>query len=163
MKNFEWLPGAVERGMLVSSAMSAVSVYIVKCRLFASRDASPRSGSAVVRRASLNRSVFPFRDNRSFVTRKHEPIARISRTAVIGVKIVREKSVAGPCTTLGVVLRETDLRITYRDRYGEQKFISKRWPVHSEPCPSCPDYPKANTRMIRASQNSIAHLIRQEE
>jgi hypothetical protein len=75
-----------------------------------------------------------------FATRKHEPI--ISRTAVAGVKIVREKSVAGPCITLGVVLRETASRITYRDRHGEQKFISKRWPVHSEPCPSCPD-PKA--------------------
>jgi hypothetical protein len=50
-----------------------------------------------------------------------------------GVKIVREKSVAGPCITLGVVLRETTLRITYRDRHGEQKFISKRWPVHSGP------------------------------
>ena len=78
-----------------------------------------------------------------FATRKHEPIARISRTAVAGVKIVREKSVAGPCITLGVVLRETALRITYRDRHGEEKFISKRWPVHSEPCPSCPDHPKA--------------------
>jgi hypothetical protein len=75
--------------------------------------------------------------------RKQEPIARISRTAVAGVKIVREKSVAGPCITLGVVLRETASRITYRDRHGEQKFISKRWPVHSEPCPSCPDHPKA--------------------
>jgi hypothetical protein len=58
------------------------------------------------------------------------------------VKIVREKSVAGPCITLGVVLRETASRITYRDRHGEQKFISKRWPVHSGPCPSCPDYPQ---------------------
>jgi hypothetical protein len=65
------------------------------------------------------------------------------------VKIVREKSVAGPCITLGVVLRETASRITYRDRHGEQKFISKRWPVHSEPCPSCPDYPKANTPLLR--------------
>jgi hypothetical protein len=60
------------------------------------------------------------------------------------VKIVREKSVAGPCITLGVVLRETASRITYRDRHGEQKFISKRWPVHSEPCPSCPDH--SNTK-----------------
>jgi len=45
--------------------------------------------------------------------------------------------------TLGVVLRETASRITYRDRHGEQKFISKRWAVHTEPCPSCPDHPKA--------------------
>ena len=84
------------------------------------------------------RSVFPFRDN--------EPIARTSRTAVTGVKIVREKSVAGPCTTLGVVLRETASRIAYRDRRGEHKFISKHWPLHTEPCPSCPDYPNADFR-----------------
>jgi hypothetical protein len=59
------------------------------------------------------------------------------------MKTVRELTVAGPCIALGVVLRETASRITYRDRHGEQKFISKRWPVHSKPCPSCPDYPKA--------------------
>ena len=60
------------------------------------------------------------------------------------MKIVREKSVAGPCITLGVVLRETASRISYRDRYGTSKFISKRWAVHTEPCPSCSDYPKAD-------------------
>jgi hypothetical protein len=32
------------------------------------------------------------------------------------VKTVRELSVAGPCITLGLVLRETDRRISYRDR-----------------------------------------------
>jgi hypothetical protein len=60
------------------------------------------------------------------------------------MKTVRELTVAGPCITLGVVLRETASRISYRDRYGTSKFISKRWAVHTEPCPSCPDYPKAD-------------------
>jgi hypothetical protein len=56
------------------------------------------------------------------------------------VKTIRELSVAGPCITLGLVLRETDRRISYRDRHGTPKFISKRWAVHTDPCPSCPDY-----------------------
>jgi hypothetical protein len=59
------------------------------------------------------------------------------------VKTVRELSVAGPCIILGLVLRETARRISYRDRHGTSKFISKRrWAVHTEPCPSCPDCPK---------------------
>jgi hypothetical protein len=62
------------------------------------------------------------------------------------MKTVRELTVAGPCITLGVVLRETASRISYRDRYGTSKFISKRWAVHTEPCPSCPDYPNTRTR-----------------
>jgi hypothetical protein len=53
---------------------------------------------------------------------------------------VRELSVGRPCITLGFVLRETASRISYRDRHGTSKFISKRWAVHTEPCPSCPDY-----------------------
>jgi hypothetical protein len=60
------------------------------------------------------------------------------------VKTVRELSVAGPCITLGLVLRETDRRISYRDRHGTSKFISKRWAIHTEPCPSCPDH--SNTK-----------------
>jgi hypothetical protein len=59
------------------------------------------------------------------------------------VKTVRELSVAGPCITLGLVLRETASRITYRDRHGTSKFISKRWAVHTEPCSSCLIIPKA--------------------
>jgi hypothetical protein len=43
------------------------------------------------------------------------------------VRTVRELSVAGPCITLGLVLRETARRISYRDRHGRPKFISKRW------------------------------------
>jgi hypothetical protein len=39
--------------------------------------------------------------------------------------------------------RETASRISYRDRHGTSKFISKRWAVHTEPCPLCPDCPKA--------------------
>jgi hypothetical protein len=57
-------------------------------------------------------------------------------------KTVRERNGAGPCTLLGPVLRETDRNISYRDRRGTQKFISKRWMVHTEPCLSCPDHPK---------------------
>jgi hypothetical protein len=60
------------------------------------------------------------------------------------VKTVRELSVGRPCITLGFVLRETVSRIGYRDRHGTSKFISKRWAAtHTEPCPSCPDHPKA--------------------
>jgi hypothetical protein len=61
-----------------------------------------------------------------------------------GMKTVRELTVTGPCITLGVVLRETASRISYRDRNGTSKFISKRWAVHIDPCPSCPDYPNAD-------------------
>jgi hypothetical protein len=57
------------------------------------------------------------------------------------VKTVRELRVAGPCITVGLVLRETARRISYRDRHGALKFISTRWAAaHTEPCPSCPDY-----------------------
>jgi hypothetical protein len=66
------------------------------------------------------------------------------------VKTVRELSVAAPCIILGVVLRETAWRISYRDRHGTSKFISKRWAVHTEPCPSCPDYPKTKSPAARS-------------
>jgi hypothetical protein len=65
-------------------------------------------------------------------------------------KIAREPSVAGQCTILGLIVRETDQRISYRDRHGKQKFISKRWAVHTEPCPSCPDYPEDEVSMANA-------------
>jgi hypothetical protein len=65
-------------------------------------------------------------------------------------KIAREPSAAGPCATLGVVLRGTDRYISYRDRHGTHKIISKRWAVHSEPCPSCPDYPEDEVSMANA-------------
>jgi hypothetical protein len=42
------------------------------------------------------------------------------------VKTVRELSVVGPCITLGLVLRETGRRISYRDRQGKLKFISRQ-------------------------------------
>jgi hypothetical protein len=52
------------------------------------------------------------------------------------VKTVRELRVAGPCITVGLVLRETARRISYRDRHGALKFISTRWAAaHTEPCP----------------------------
>jgi hypothetical protein len=66
-----------------------------------------------------------------------------ARQGGYSVKTVRELSVGRPCITLGFVLRETAARISYRDRHGTSKFISKRWAVHTEPCPSCLDYPKA--------------------
>jgi hypothetical protein len=56
------------------------------------------------------------------------------------LKTARERSVAGPCTILGPVLREADQQISYRDRHGAPKFISRRW-AHTEPCRSCPDHP----------------------
>jgi hypothetical protein len=65
-------------------------------------------------------------------------------------KTAREPSVAGPCTTLGVVVRETDQCISYRDRHGTQKIIRKRWAVHTESCPSCPDYPEDDVSMVNA-------------
>ena len=58
------------------------------------------------------------------------------------MKTARERSAAGPCITLGLVLREAGSSISYRDRHGTAKFISTRWAVHTEPCLSCPDYPK---------------------
>jgi hypothetical protein len=66
--------------------------------------------------------------------------SRPARQGDYSVKTVRELSVGGLCTTLGLVLRETVSRIGYRDRHGTSKFISKRWAVHTDPCPSCPDY-----------------------
>lgn len=65
-------------------------------------------------------------------------------------KIAREPSVAGPCATLGVVLRETDRYISYRDRHGTQKIISKRWAVHIQPCPSCSDYSEDEVSLANA-------------
>ena len=66
----------------------------------------------------------------------------LARQRGYSVKTIRELSVAGPCITLGLVLRETDRRISYRDRHGTPKFISRRWAIHTEPCLSCPDHPK---------------------
>jgi hypothetical protein len=72
--------------------------------------------------------------------------SRLARQRGYSVKTVRESSVAGPCITLGLVLRETDRRISYCDRHGTPKFISRRWAIHTEPCPSCPDHPKTKYR-----------------
>ena len=58
------------------------------------------------------------------------------------LKTARERSGTGPCTILGPVLQETDRYISYRDRHRTPKFISKRWAVHTTPCPLCPDHPK---------------------
>ena len=58
------------------------------------------------------------------------------------MKSVRTFSEAGPCITLGLVLREADHCVSYRDRQGVRKFISKDCAVHTEPCPACPDHPR---------------------
>jgi hypothetical protein len=72
--------------------------------------------------------------------------SRLARQRGCSMKTVRESNVAGPCITLGLILRETDRRISYRDRHGTPKFISRRWAIHTEPCPSCPDHPKTKYR-----------------
>jgi hypothetical protein len=73
------------------------------------------------------------------------------------MKTVRELSVPGPCITLGLVLRETDRRISYRDRHGTPKFISRRWAIHTEACPSCLDLlvlPPSDIRWLRCDPRS---------
>jgi hypothetical protein len=52
------------------------------------------------------------------------------------MKTVRAFSEAGPCITLGAVLRETDHCVSYRDRQGATTLISIDRTVHTEPCPS---------------------------
>jgi hypothetical protein len=69
-----------------------------------------------------------------------------ARQGGYSVKTVRELSVGRPCITLGFVLRETASRISYRDRHGTSKFISRRWAIHTEACPSCLDHPKTKYR-----------------
>ena len=76
------------------------------------------------------------------------------------MKTVRESRVTGPCATLGFLLRETPSRISYRDRYGTSKFVSRRWAVHTEPCLSCPDHPKTNILRIdfgEAGRGTLQH------
>jgi hypothetical protein len=58
------------------------------------------------------------------------------------MKTVRAFSEAGPCITLGAVLRETDHCVSYRDRQGATTLIRIDRTVHTEPCPSCPDHPR---------------------
>ena len=79
------------------------------------------------------------------------------------LKTIRELTMPGRCVTLGLVLRETALRISYRDRYGTSKFVSKRWAVHTEPCPSCPDYPKAHYEEEGPSRRSRPPVAIEQE
>ena len=70
--------------------------------------------------------------NREALRARRKVIAGTGRqsagpTRGYSVKTVRELSVGRPCITLGLVLRETASRISYRDRHGTSKFISKRW------------------------------------
>jgi hypothetical protein len=54
---------------------------------------------------------------------------------------IRRFSPAGPCITLGSVLKETPKFYVYSDRHnGRTKKVSKDR-VHSEPCSSCRDHP----------------------
>jgi hypothetical protein len=54
------------------------------------------------------------------------------------MKTLREFSVAGPCIVLDAVIKETEVRVTFRDRNGTAKWINRRrWAVHTEPCVSC--------------------------
>jgi hypothetical protein len=66
--------------------------------------------------------------------------------------IIRQFNTAGPCITLGRLVKETAQFYIYDqwqggDRYEGRKRIRKElpghWsPNHSEPCPSCRDHEK---------------------
>jgi hypothetical protein len=55
---------------------------------------------------------------------------------------------------------ETDGRISYCDCHGTPKFISRRWAIHTEPCPSCPDHPNTkypDARKYHDGLEAVAH------
>jgi len=61
--------------------------------------------------------------------------------------IVRAFSAAGPCLTLGELIRETAQFYWYRDHDGRALRIRKPLPgrdapAHIEPCRSCRDHPQ---------------------
>jgi hypothetical protein len=61
--------------------------------------------------------------------------------------IVREFSAAGPCLTLGELIKETACFYVFSDRNGKSGRIAKRTearysPAHVEPCRSCRDHPE---------------------
>jgi hypothetical protein len=70
-----------------------------------------------------------------------KPSSAVGTRATILIYLIYEPDVRLEPPQIGLVLRETDGRISYRDRYGTPKFISRRWAIHTEPCPSCPDHP----------------------
>jgi hypothetical protein len=91
--------------------------------------------------AMVNREAVRARQTVIAATRRQS--WRAARQGGYSVKTVRELSVGGSCVTLGLLLRETASRISYRDRHGTSRFISTRWAAaHTEPCPSCPDFCK---------------------
>lgn len=56
---------------------------------------------------------------------------------------VRKFSAAGPCITLGTLLRETASFYVYRPRFTEAESRAKKdrhGLVHTEPCVSCRDH-----------------------
>jgi hypothetical protein len=57
------------------------------------------------------------------------------------MKTVRELSLAAPCNVLGIFVKETAQRITYRLRDGREAFARKSCRLHVEPCSSCSDHP----------------------
>jgi hypothetical protein len=56
------------------------------------------------------------------------------------MKTVRELSLAAPCNVLGIFVKETAHRITYRLRDGREAFARRSCRLHVEPCPSCSDH-----------------------
>jgi hypothetical protein len=126
------------RPLLGQNCTGIVSdAYLLVSRLRASRKPSLRKFNC----ATVNREAL--RARRMVIAGTGRQSSRPARQGDYSVKTVRELSVGGPCITLGFVLRETASRISYRDRHGTSKFVSKRWAVHTEPCRSCPDCPIA--------------------
>lgn len=62
------------------------------------------------------------------------------------IKTVREFSSAGPCLTLGTLVKQTATTITFQESDGSQNkrggYRLKCGLIHIEACPSCRDHPK---------------------
>jgi hypothetical protein len=56
-------------------------------------------------------------------------------------KTVRQFSAAGPCLTLGALVRETEQFYVYTPNHGRERRVGKG-AVHIEPCSSCRDHPR---------------------
>jgi hypothetical protein len=54
---------------------------------------------------------------------------------------IRRFSPAGPCITLGNVIKETAKFYVYSDRHNGRTKKIKKDSVHAEPCASCRDHP----------------------
>lgn len=63
--------------------------------------------------------------------------------------IVREFSAAGPCLTIGMLVRETANFYVYLewkggDRYGNEERLISKPKTHIEPCHSCRDHAQSS-------------------